>query len=146
MAANDKWGVAEINDFVTKKTTQTTPLPNPAAAVIADIKTEPVVNTTATPAVATTTTAATTVVATEPVKTDADEPKPDARGQRADKELEALLKEGKNKLTLEELEKSAKNSYDMIFDGYKDGEENGFETTYYRVVETEKKVFTISKI
>ncbi len=131
--ANDEWVCRDIDDYVKGKKTNTDPIPNKPADIIADIK-----NPDPAP-----------VVTNDPPKVDepkADEPKPDARGTKADAELKALLDQGKDKITLDELKVQAKSSYDIIFDAYKEGEENGFDTTYYSVRETEKQVFTISKI
>lgn len=132
--ANDRWVVREILDMLEEKNTnKTEEVPHKAEEVITEIKEE------------------TPPVKVEEKKEEKKEEKPgelpvDARAQRADKEIKSLLESGKDKLTLDEMEKSAKNCYDIIFDGYKEGEENGFETTYYSVKETEPKVFALSKI
>lgn len=127
--ANDEWVCRDIEDFVNGKKTNTTLIPNKTEEIIKEVKTE-------------TTPAATST----PPEPKIEEPQADARGTKADAELKALLASGKNTLTLAELKASAKNAYDIVFDAYKDGEENGFDTTYYSVRETEKEVFTISKI
>ncbi|MES2287608.1 MAG: hypothetical protein V4547_18075 [Bacteroidota bacterium] len=129
--ANDEWVCRDIEDYVKGKKTNTDPIPNKIETIITEIKTE------STPAT------------TPPAKVDepkVEEPKADERGTKADAELKELLAQGKTSLTLAEIKTSAKNAYDIIFDAYKEGEENGFDTTYYSVRETEKEVFTISKI
>lgn len=138
--ANDKWVVREILDFVDETNKNTDPLPNDPTKVVAEIKeeikdpekkepetkTEPVVEKTeAKPAEAT---------------------GPDPKGVRIDEELKALLDSGKTKLTLEEVKSGAPTAYGVIFDSYTPGSENGIETSVYKLIETEKEVFTLSKI
>jgi hypothetical protein len=122
--ANDEWVCRDIEDYVKGKKTNTDPIPHKTADIIDDIKDDAKI--------------------ILPAKVD--DQITDARGTKADAELKDLLAKGKTTLTLAEIKTSAKNAYDIIFDAYKEGEENGFDTTYYSVRETEKEVFTISKI
>jgi len=60
-------------------------------------------------------------------------------------ELDELLKQNKISLSLDELKKLAPTSYSVIFDSYKEGEENGIEIGDIQLRETEKEKFTITK-
>ncbi len=60
-------------------------------------------------------------------------------------ELEELLKQNKISVSLEELKTLAPISYSVIFDTYKDGEENGIEIGDIQLKETENQKFTITK-
>jgi hypothetical protein len=73
-------------------------------------------------------------------------PEADPKGVKIDSELEPLYKAGKTSLTLAEIKDSAKTAYNILFDAYEEGKENGIETSHYRLVESEKEVFTLSKI
>jgi len=57
-----------------------------------------------------------------------------------------LIEAGVSELTLEELKSKAKKTYYATFESYKEGEENGVETSHYRIIESSDKVFKISKI
>lgn len=70
----------------------------------------------------------------------------DPKGVKIDQDLAEALKNGKNKVSLAELKSISKTAYDIIFDSYEDGGQNGVETSHYSVIETEKEVFTISKL
>lgn len=117
LKANDKWVVREITDHIegTKKNEE--PLPNPAAVVIAEIKEE----------------GATGEVVV------------DSKGVAIDKELAALIEAGKTTFTIEELKSASPTSYTVIFDAYKEGEENGIETTFHKLIETEKQTYILTK-
>ena len=60
-------------------------------------------------------------------------------------ELKNLYDGGKKQLSLSDLKNSTKNVYNLIFDTYEGGEENGIETTNYTLIETEKEIFTLNK-
>ncbi len=53
----------------------------------------------------------------------------DAKGHKIDEELAELFKQGKNSLILAELKQFAPVTYGEVFQSYKDGEENGIETS-----------------
>ena len=140
--ANDKWTVREILDYVEKKETNNTPLPNKADDVIKeDIE------------------SGKPVEAPKPDEKKEEKPndtnKPDetnpanneneVKAGKIDAELKTLFDAGKTKLTLDEVKSAAKNAYDVIFDNYSAEGPNGVETTYYDLTETEKEVFTLTK-
>lgn len=66
-------------------------------------------------------------------------------GLEIESEIENLLKTGKTNFNFDELKKSAKRTYDVLFDGYEEGYDNGIETSRYNLIETDKHLFTISK-
>lgn len=138
LKANDKWVAREILDYVQDKKTNKEPLPNPAPVVVKEIQDTPPVATTEP---VKTDPAATTEPATEPVA----EPANKAEGAKVDAELEALFKEGKTTLTLDEVKSRAKTAYNLIFEAYTTGEQNGVETDKYSLLEGEKEVFTLTK-
>ena len=72
---------------------------------------------------------------------------PDAeKAKKVESELKSLYDSEKNSLTLQQLKSAAPVCYATIFEIYKEGEENGIETTRYRLVETEKEQFELTKI
>ena len=140
--ANDKWVVREILDYVGDKNDNTDPLPNQADQVIKDdIQ------------------GATKVV--DPAKkaddkaTDPPEgtPAPNQGPQltpeqvgKIDEELKALHDAGNSTISVHDVKAHAKTAYDVIFDTYEPEGQNGIETTYYSLIETQKEVFTLTKI
>lgn len=69
---------------------------------------------------------------------------PDAKGLKVDQELAAAILAGKTKLTQEELKELAPVAYDLVFDNYEQGGENGVQTSFYSLIEKEN-LFHISK-
>jgi len=80
------------------------------------------------------------------IKKDTVEQKIDTKGVAIESELKSLIEAGVSELTLEELKSKAKKTYYATFESYKEGEENGVETSHYRIIESSDKVFKISKI
>ena len=70
----------------------------------------------------------------------------DTVGIKVDQELEKLLKANKISFTFEELKDLAPTAYKVVFDSYTDGDQNGIETSNFKVLETEKEKFTLSTI
>lgn len=66
-------------------------------------------------------------------------------GLEIENELENLLKSGRNNFNFDDLKRSAKKTYDVLFDGYEEGYDNGIETSRYNLIETDKHTFTITK-
>ena len=60
-------------------------------------------------------------------------------------ELEALHKTGKNQFSFDELKKMASKCYDLIFDTYDEGDENGIVTSNYSLLESNPQVFILKK-
>lgn len=60
-------------------------------------------------------------------------------------ELKSLYDSGNREFTIETLRNNAKTTYEVLFDNYEEGEENGVMTTRYKLIETKPRVFTISK-
>lgn len=69
-----------------------------------------------------------------------------SKGNSVNSELTKLLEDGKETLSASELKKLAPVSYEIIFESYKAGEENGLQTSAYLVKETEVEVFKIEKL
>jgi len=62
-----------------------------------------------------------------------------------DKELQAIFDKGKTKITSDELKSNCPKTYSIVWDNYKDGEENGVETSFFILEETEKEVYSLTK-
>ena len=69
----------------------------------------------------------------------------DPKGLAIDEELKEILSQNKSKLSIDEVKRYAPNSYHAIFEGYDPDEENGIETSYYKVIEKDDNLFHISK-
>jgi len=69
----------------------------------------------------------------------------DTRGTTIDKELEVAYKSGKTTITLEELKSISKTAHSVIFANYEESGDNGIETSYYTLIETDDEVFTLTK-
>lgn len=74
------------------------------------------------------------------------EPKVDPKGVKIDEEILAAIKAGKTELSLEELKTTCPTTYSVVFDSYKEGEDNGVETSHFSAIEKEKEKFILSKI
>jgi hypothetical protein len=67
-------------------------------------------------------------------------------GAKIDEELRSLYNSNKTKLDIEDIESEAPTTYDVLFDTYNErDEENGIETSYFRLVETPDEKFTLTK-
>lgn len=74
-------------------------------------------------------------------------PPADSPGAKIEQELQKMFESGKTSWPIDEIKTAAKNVYDAIFVGYKDGDENGVETTNYSLIETsEKQVYSLKKL
>jgi hypothetical protein len=69
----------------------------------------------------------------------------DPVGIAVETELENVFKQGKTKLTMDELKASCKKCYDIIFKEYEEGQPNGITTSKYSLLETEKHNFNLTK-
>lgn len=79
----------------------------------------------------------------EEIKKDIEQDAVDPKGVAIDEELKALVEKGIKELKAAELKEKAPTAYSVIFQNYEDGGENGVDTTYYEVRETEAETFTI---
>lgn len=68
---------------------------------------------------------------------------PDELGLKIESELEGLYQSGKNIYSIEELGNKARETYNVLFDSYEEGEENGIVTTKYSLIEDEDKTFKL---
>lgn len=69
-------------------------------------------------------------------------------GDILDNEFRNLLSQGMTNVPLDQLRGSAPKTYDIIWESYENGEINGIETSFFRLVETapDSLQFTLSKI
>lgn len=138
--ANDEWVCEEINNYVTGKKPSTDPLPNTgeeAAKAAAKIKSDA------------------EKAEAEEVERKAKEEMHievtpvevvgDARAGKIDAELKILVNAGNVSMKLSDIKDTAPVTYGIIFEAYEEGGENGVETTHYRLVETSKEVFALTK-
>ena len=68
-----------------------------------------------------------------------------ALGLLIEGELTEMHTSGKVDWHSDEIKAKYKNTYNTLFDNYVDGEENGIETTNYKLLEKSEEIFTISK-
>lgn len=74
---------------------------------------------------------------------DNDQNEPDAVGLQIDAELAAIYNSGKRSLSIEDIEDNAPNTYNVLFDAYNDGDENGVVTSKYSLIEGKDRMFTL---
>lgn len=67
----------------------------------------------------------------------------DPVGIKIEAELDGLYQSGKTVYSIEELGDKAPETYNVLFDLYQDGEENGVVTTKYSLLEGKDKKFTL---
>lgn len=69
-------------------------------------------------------------------------------GDILDNEFRNLLSQGMTNVRLDQLRGSAPKTYDIIWEEYENGEINGIETSFFRLVETapDSLQFTLSKL
>jgi hypothetical protein len=72
-----------------------------------------------------------------------DNVEPDALGIKIEAELDGLYQSGKTVYSIEELGSKARETYNVLFDLYEDGEENGVVTTKYSLIEDKDKTFKL---
>lgn len=68
-----------------------------------------------------------------------------ALGVLIEGELTEMHTSGKIDWHSDEIKAKHKNTYNTLFENYVDGEENGIETTNYKLIEKSEEIFTISK-
>lgn len=68
----------------------------------------------------------------------------DQVGVAIEGELEEMHKTGRKEWDIESVKPIAKKTYNLLFDTYKEGEENGVKTTRFSLLETKPKLFTLS--
>jgi hypothetical protein len=153
--ANDKWVVNEIIDFIDGKETNAADLPHDKDEIVDDIKEdleEQKKKEEEEGADDAADDADDDADDADDVDDEASKPTPlseDAKKALAatiEAELTEMFNSGKTEWKVDEIKAKAKNVYNTIFDTYEDGEDNGVETSTYRLLETAEEVFTISKI
>lgn len=118
--AMDKWVCYEIYDFLHETDKNEDEIPYEEDEVIDEIKDQ----------------------IEEPVK---EEKVTDPKGLKIEEELKNLSESGKSKFQIEELRDLAPTTYDCLFDTYEPDEENGVETSRYKLIEKENETFYLSK-
>ena len=81
----------------------------------------------------------------EEIESEIKEAEIDPVGVEIEKELETLMKEGLTELDIETLRAKAPRTYKVIFDNYESEQDNGIETSGYKIIETDLEVFTLTK-
>lgn len=136
LEALDKWALYEIYDMVYETDNNEDEMPHEADDVIAEIEKQ----------------------ADNDIKEDnsmkSDEVKQsegkevtqiDSRGLKIDSDLKIAYDNGKKEISFDELKSISKTAYDVIFDSYTEGGENGIETSYYKLIEITEDKFTLTK-
>jgi hypothetical protein len=68
---------------------------------------------------------------------------PDAQGLKIEAELDGLYQSGKTVYSIEELGEKARETYNVLFDLYEDGNDNGIVTSKYSLLENKDKTFKL---
>jgi hypothetical protein len=71
--------------------------------------------------------------------------KDSSQGMKVEEALETMFATGKKEWSIDEIKGSSKILYDIIFDNFDEEEENGIETSRYKLIETDEQVFTLTK-
>lgn len=68
-------------------------------------------------------------------------------GLQVEAELSRMFETGQRVWDIEDIRKTAKKTYDLLFDSYEEGEANGVETSNYSLLEKEDEdmTFTLTK-
>lgn len=69
---------------------------------------------------------------------------PNLKGLKIDEELEVLIS-SKASWTIDELETSAPTTYNVLFDAYEPGDDNGIETSKFKLIESEDYNFNLTR-
>jgi predicted fused transcriptional regulator/phosphomethylpyrimidine kinase len=71
----------------------------------------------------------------------------DELGLQVEEELSQMFETEQKEWDIEEIRKVAKKTYDLIFDNYEDGQENGVETSNFSLLEKEDEtmVYILTK-
>ena len=119
--ANDKWIVNEILDFVEDTDDNEEEMPHDGEDIVDEIEDGQQQQ--------------------QPAK-----PQVDPLGVAIDAELTEMFKTGKRDWSSDEIKNGGyKKTYNCIFDNYEDGQENGVETSNYRLIEVKEELFTLTK-
>ena len=119
LKAMDKWVTYEIYDYLHDTDKNDDDIPFDAEDVLEDDENNP--------------------------KDNGGESNVDPIGLKIDAELEQLYASGKNVYSIDELGSRARETYNVLFDSYEDGEENGVVTSNFSLVEGNNKLFTLKK-
>ena len=115
LKAMDKWVYYEILDFLHDTDKNEDEMPEDPEEVVAEIKQE------------------------------AESVKLDPAGLSIESELARLSQSEKKNWSLDELKNYARATYNVIWNGYSENEENGVRTSNYELIETDEQVFTLKK-
>jgi hypothetical protein len=81
---------------------------------------------------------------TEEEEEEMEEKAPSEQGLQIEQELERMFENGNISCTIEEVRNFAPKTYNLLFDTYSEGEENGVVTSKYSLIEN-NKIFTLTK-
>jgi len=124
LARLDRWVCGEIVDYINDTDNNADEAPETAEEILTDAEKD---------------------AATKDKPEVNDTPTADARGLKVDKELKALFDAGKTLLTAEDIRDNARNTFEIIFDTYEKGGENGVVTTHYSLIENAEGNFILTK-
>jgi type II secretory pathway predicted ATPase ExeA len=117
LRAMDKWVYYEILDYVNDTEKNDDEIPHEADDIVAEIKSD-----------------STEVKATA-----------DPKGLKIEEELTALFKQGKKAMSIDDIESLAPTTYQVLYDVYDADEENGVETSQFKLIEKPDNLFHLSK-
>lgn len=66
-------------------------------------------------------------------------------GFKIEAELEKMFLTNQKEFPLDEIKRVAPTTYNVIFDGFDEDEDNGVETNRFRLIETDEEIFTLTK-
>jgi hypothetical protein len=66
-------------------------------------------------------------------------------GKKIESELQIIYDSGKTIIAFDDLKNLSRTSYNVIFDGYSDSQENGIITSKFSLLETDQYVFELKK-
>tara|TARA_R110000803_G_scaffold21216_1_gene53646 strand:- start:8729 stop:9280 length:552 start_codon:yes stop_codon:yes gene_type:complete len=69
----------------------------------------------------------------------------DPRGANIENELSRLYDEGNRKFEIEDLQSKSTSVYDLLFDTYEPDEDNGIETSRFKLIERNDGLFYLTK-
>ena len=69
----------------------------------------------------------------------------DPRGANIENELSRLYDEGNREFEIEDLQSKSTSIYDLLFDTYEPDEDNGIETSRFKLIERNDGLFYLTK-
>jgi hypothetical protein len=79
------------------------------------------------------------------IKDSTEKPIADNKGLLVEADLQKMFDSGKKEWNINEIKASSILVFGIIFDNFDEDEENGIETTRFKLIETDEEVFTLTK-